>query len=405
MQAKQALDTLFEGVKFDTQLYHKLVQTNIELITRSQEHSQLFSGRAIGCYFIKYTSSDSALFYDNLFDLTPEHVQEAIEGITSYPKSFKIARDDVNLTTLYIAHRFLSNPSLSDKQKKLYAKEALNYFSYRTLIVITSNYFVYPISEAKATTLVERLNNKYLIKRLKNWSEYCQYRSDEYLESKYGEWLTSFTDDKALPNAVSDLFGRTKDTIKNIYGEFVRMMESDEVIKSKSGIWKDADGQDSIADRIDSSDAYYAKLEALLADSSSFIRSECIAVVVDILPHLSHQSVKELLEQVANYAYADRTSYAQVQSFAQAVVTNAMEYLRRNSVYLSKGVSVPQAMNMLVGNVLYARGTDIEVSRIKEQGDKLLKKVHKVNKVRVNDRTLKNLRNALYLYLVLRAMY
>ncbi len=61
-------------------------------------------------------------------------------------------------------------------------------------------------------------------------------------------------------------------------------------------------------------------------------------------------------------------------------------------------------MNMIVGNVLYARGTDIEINKVKDQGDKLIKEIYKSLKKSITERNIKNIRNAVYIYIVLRAV-
>jgi hypothetical protein len=403
MQVKQALDAYFADVKFDTALYKRLMLGNIEYITRNQEHTQLFSGRNVGCYFIKYTQYDKNIFYNNLFDLDFDDIVEAIDAVTSIPKNFKIARDDVNLMCFYIAHRFLSNPDLNDKQRREYAKEALNYFSYRTLVLITSTYFVYPISEDKATSMTERLSHKYIIKKLKNWNEYCQYRSDEYLDSKYFSLLEKLDDDEALPNAITDLFGRTKDTIKNIYSEFMEMLEGGDAIKSKHSVVKDGDGNEKIADRVDSVQKYIGQVDVMLSDKTAMIRKDHINVVVDILSNLSYRDLHECLDHLFEFAFSDRKSYDRVQSHMKDILVNAVEYLQRNEVYLHNKTSVLEIMNAIVGNVLYARGTEVDVHRVKNEGEQLIKAVYKYRKDHLSDRTLKSVRNGLYLYVVLMA--
>ena len=196
MKVKQALDLLFQEQEFNTDLYKKIVRNNIEFITRTKDHKQLFGSKLLGCFKLSYTMFDKDIFYSNLFDIDSEEVIKQIEKINTINKSFKIARDDINLVTFYIAHRFLINEKLSKDKRLEYAKEILNYFSYRTLILISSNYFVYPISEEKAVTLSEKLSNRYIIKKLKNWNDYCQYRSEEYLDSKFLTLLIKFDKDQ-----------------------------------------------------------------------------------------------------------------------------------------------------------------------------------------------------------------
>lgn len=403
MQVKQALDAYFANVKFDDKLFRRLMQNNIEYISGNEERAQLFSGRNIGCYFIKYTQYDKNIFYSNLFGLEYDDIVDEIEKISSIPKHFKIARDDVNLMCFYIAHRFLSNPDLTEKQQMDYAREALNYFNYRTLVLLSSTYFIYPVTEDKATSMAERLSNKYIIKKLKNWNEYCQYRSTEYLDSKFLSLLKKLDDDDELPNAITDLFGRTKDTIKNIYGEFTEMMESDEVIKSKQATVKDGEGNEQLADRIDSVQRYIGRVDTMLADKTVMIKKDHINVVVDILSNLSYRDMHECLDHVFEYAFSDRKSYDKVQVHFKDILVNAMEYLQRNEIYLHSKTNVLEIMNAIVGNVLYARGTEVSVHKVKSDGEQLIKAVYKYHKDSLSDRTLKSVRNGLYLYVVLMA--
>ncbi len=403
MQVKQALDAYFANVKFDDKLFRRLTQNNIEYISGNEERAQLFSGRNIGCYFIKYTQYDKNIFYNNLFGLEFDDINDEIEKISSIPKHFKIARDDVNLMCFYIAHRFLSNPDLDEKQQMAYAREALNYFNYRTLVLLSSTYFIYPISEDKATSMSERLSNKYIIKKLKNWNEYCQYRSDEYLDSKFLTLLRKMDSDDELPNAITDLFGRTKDTIKNIYGEFTEMLESDEVIKSRQATVKDGEGNMQLADRIDSVQRYTGRVDTMLSDKTVMIKKDHITVVVDILSNLSYRDMHECLDHLFEFAFSSRKAHDRVHTHFKDILVNAMEYLQRNEVYLHSKTNVLDIMNSIVGNVLYARGTEVSVHRVKNEGEQLIKAVYKHHKDSLSDRTLKSVRNGLYLYVVLTA--
>ena len=403
MQVKQALDAYFANVKFDDKLFRRLTQNNIEYISGNEERAQLFSGRNIGCYFIKYTQYDKNIFYNNLFGLEFDDINDEIEKISSIPKHFKIARDDVNLMCFYIAHRFLSNPDLDEKRQMTYAREALNYFNYRTLVLLSSTYFIYPISEDKATSMSERLSNKYIIKKLKNWNEYCQYRSDEYLDSKFLTLLRKMDSDDELPNAIIDLFGRTKDTIKNIYGEFTEMLESDEVIKSRQATVKDGEGNMQLADRIDSVQRYTGRVDTMLSDKTVMIKKDHITVVVDILSNLSYRDMHKCLDHLFEFAFSSRKAHDRVHAHFKDILVNAMEYLQRNEVYLHSKTNVLDIMNSIVGNVLYARGTEVSVHRVKNEGEQLIKAVYKHHKDSLSDRTLKSVRNGLYLYVVLTA--
>ena len=404
MNAKQALDALFEGINFDTAFYKKLVYNNIEFITKNEDHKHLFGSKLVGCHHLKYTYYDKNIFYNNLFGMESDDVIHAINNITTINKKFKTARDDINLVTFYIAHRFLSNEDLTKEKRLEYAKESLNYFSYRTLVLICSNYFTYPISEEKAVSLSERLSNRYVVKRLKNWNEYCAYRSEEYLDSKYLDLLVKFNKDADLPHAITDLFNRTKDTLKNIYAEFVDMMEKDEVIKSKSNIVNDVEGQEVILDKLNTPESYFTKLEAMATDKQTFIRADYLNVTIDIINSVSYKQLEETLDLCLEYSHTGRENHQKFNTFVKDILVNSIEYLHRNNIYLSNNSNVLTVIKRIVGNVLYARGNEINITKLKAEGDKLIKAIYKHNKRTISERTVKNLRNAIYVYVMLIAL-
>lgn len=404
MKIKQALDHFFKDFDFDINLYKKLVYNNIEFITRNDEYKNLFGSKLIGNHLLKYTTYDKNIFYNNLFGLEVEDVVNVIDKITTINKNFKIARDDINLITFYIAHRFLSNEKIAKEKRLEYAKEILNYFNYRTLVLISSNYFIYPISEEKAVSLSERLSNRYVIKKLKNWNEYCIYRSEEYLESKFLDILIKFDKDSEIPNAITDLFNRTKDTLKNIYGEFITMMENDEIIKSRSNVVNDIEGQEVIIDKLNTPESYFTKLEGILTDRGTFIKKDHLNVTIDIINSISYRQLEETLIYCLEYNFNSRDNHLKFTKFIKDILINSIEYLHKNNIYLSNKSNTVLIINNIVGNVLYARGNEIDITKLKSEGDKLIKEVYKFNKKPISDRTVKNLRNAIYVYIMLLAL-
>lgn len=404
MKAKQALDLLFKDYTFDTALYKKLVYNNIEFITTDSDHKHLFGSKIIGCFYLKYTIYDKNIFYNNVFGISYDDIAPTIDSISSINKSYKVARDDINLVCFYMAHRFLSNNDLSKEKRVAYAKEALNYFNYRTLVLISSKYFIYPITEEKAVSLSERLSNRYVIKKLKNWNEYCSYRSEEYLNNKFLPLLTKFNNDTELSEAISDLFNRTKDTLKNIYSEFVDMNENDDILKSRKNVVNDIEGEEVIVDRLYTPESYITKINGLLADKENFIKKLHIDVTVDIINSVSYKQLEEALAYSLDYAASGKDPHVRFIKLLREIIVNSMEYLQRNSLYFSNKANILLIVNSIVGNVLYARGAEIDISKLKADGDKLIKDVYKFKKESITDRVIKNVRNALYVYVVLLAL-
>lgn len=404
MKVKEALDSLFEGVKFDDNLYKRLMGANIDFITSTVDHKELFGSRHIGCFYFSYTMFHKNIFYETVFNMTYDEVVKGIANITTIPKNFSTARDDINLVTFYIAHRFLSNKELSKDKQITYAEEALTYFSYRTLVHISSSYWVYPITEEKAVSLSERLSNKYIIKQVKNWNEYCQYRSREYLKTRYGKLLVRLTDDRELPNAITDLVNRTKETLKSIYREFLEMNEDDNIISTSKNVVTDLEGREVLMERTEDRSLYITKVENCLTDRNSFIKREYMEVAVGVVESVSMNQLEDTLGHLFEYYFLNKKTSEQVRSFISDFLINTFEYLQTSQVSYSGRGNVLKIVDSIVGNVLYTRGTDATITKVKEDGDKLIKDLFRKYKVNMGSRSRVGVRNSLCIYILLLAL-
>ena len=87
--------------------------------------------------------------------------------------------------------------------------------------------------------------------------------------------------------------------------------------------------------------------------------------------------MEELLDLTLTYSFKDKESHTKVRKFFSDVLVNSIEYLRRNNLHLNGKTDVLGIMNSIVGNVLFARGTEVEINKVKTDGDKLIKSVFK----------------------------
>ena len=404
MKVKEALDELFEGIKFDKALYLKVVENNIGFITSTTEHKELFGSRLIGCFHSSYTQFHKNTFYENVLEKTYEEVKLAVDRIKSIPSNFKVARDDINLVTMYMAHRFLKSPNLDSKLQKDACREILTYFNYRTLVLTSSDYWVYPISEEMAVSLIERLNNKYIIKKLKNWNEYCYYRTDTFMSGNIFRHLVQFRDDKMVPKLITDLYNGTKETLKHIYREFLDLIEEDSAMRSGKSVITDLEGKEVLVDKTESPTLYVDKVVGTLIDANSFIKRDRVEVTVSIIDSISITQLNECLTIVQEYYVGSKSQGDEVTDFISNFLINCFEYLQVNETKFGSKGNVIEIVNRIVGNVLYTRGTDASITAVKEQGDKLIKNVYKKARVTVGDRSQVNLRNALCIYVLLTAI-
>lgn len=398
----ETFNEIFKDVEFDKNLYKLILHSNIKLITKN-ENKNFFGGQLIGCYVVKYTYYDKDEFFSYVFDKDSEEIEKKLKTISTLNQSFKISFDSINLTCFYIAHKFLTNNKLSKKEQLEYAAEILNYFNYRTLLVICSNYFIYPISEEEALSLFERLSNRYIIKKVKNWNEYCQYRSNEYLESKQIVLLKSFRNDDELPNAINDLFIRTKDTLKNIYREFIKLQEDDNSIGVRKSTLNDLEGKEIIVDNLHSAEKYSSILVSSLSDKNNFIRSDYVNVTLSIIKNISYKHINECLELFYEYSHKDSKTFNETQQLLTSIIINTLSYIQKHNLYVKEGASIIKILNMITGVLLYSRKTNVEINTLKQQLSNHIDKIYNVyTKKKLSSKVKPNLRNAFYVYVLIR---
>lgn len=400
-----AMDKLFEGIKFDKNMIKKIVRNNIQFITRDKDIRDMMGSKLLGCFHLSYTQFHKNVFYEDVFGLTYEEAFYAVKEITTIPSSFKIAMDDVNLVCFYVAHKFLSNKDLSTKDKEEGAKEIFDYFGYRTLVTLCAKYWVHPIDRSKAVSLNEKLSGNYLITGMNNWNEYVKYRSSEFVRIN-SKFLTTLNNDQALPNVINDLFNRYKGMLKHIYREFIDLQESD-LIRSSNGVVTDLNGKEVLLDRLRDPRVYCDRIKDSLISRESFIKPELIEAADLIIQDEAgeqYADIEEMLTLVFSYYNQSKNTGIEITKFTDAFIIDSISYLKSKRLELTTSSSVAEVVSMIKGNLLYSRGEGMTITKIKGDGEKLLKKIYKKGKIKITDRNLTKMRNLFCIYVLLIAL-
>jgi hypothetical protein len=397
---REALDE-FVHVEFNKKTYEAIRNVNVNFINKNDESRYFYSGPYIGCYSIKYTYLDEENYFSSIYHTTPKEAKEALNKATTLNKSFKVSAEPINNYIFYSVHRFLTNKQLSKEEAIKYSLEALDYFTLRTLAIISSNYFVYPISENEAQSVYEHLNYKYTIKSMKNWIEYARYRSDSFLKSKFIDVLKNYNNDKELANAINDLFNRTKDMIKNIYREFMILHEQHQYMSSAQNVVTSIEGEDTITDRLHGPELYFQYLQSVLVEYTSFNKEELKELCRHIVKSVTKVSSDEVIKQFFTYYHSSKESHEECNAYIHLCLEVTIEYLFKNKYILKKQNDLVFIMSKVAGQVLYSRGEDLTISQAKEMGLNIIKKIKKNE--HISDRYGTSLSNFLFIYLIVRA--
>lgn len=365
-------DRHFEHVKFDRVLAKGIYEFQIYMSTKNQDHIQFFGGNLLGVQVLRFLPREVQRFFDRVLRVDYDVLKTDIRKLTTIYQENSITADILNLTLMYLIHRFYSTPYLSDKLRLRAAFDCAMIFCYQTVIALTNNYFHYPADPKVAQAAYANLSNKNLIKQLGSWKRLCEYRSEAMIDPKglNYERLSLFNDDIVITGVISDSQNRFKDVFRIYYGEFDRVHSSGESIGVNSATIVDVDGDVVLRERTKGVEPLINYMRSILNDPHGFIKYDLITVVADMNSNTSFRMVRSTLEWLA-HAYGDVKTTKAVDKFVTDVLIQGMWYIDKN-VPIDKRRDTPFILKTLMDMFLATRSMDPDLLSIREQGEKLL---------------------------------
>jgi hypothetical protein len=341
-----------------------------------------------------------ARFYSDTIDVDYHRLTQHLRKVTTIDHSFKVSGDILNLTLMYVVHRCLSSPQLSEDQRSRAAYDAGLIFFYRCISAIQSYNFRYPADPKIAQMAYANLSNKFLIKKLGSWHKVMDYRSLDLINKSglHYKGLMSFKDDEATVYAINDSQGRVRDLYKNYYAEFARVHSEGSNIGVTSSTWVDAEGEETIKEKTKSAEAYVGYMRQAIVDKPTMVKDELISVIVQINSNTSFRMVKATLSWLCEN-YANSKHHKAIDEFVSSTVVQSL-YLIDQHLEPRHKKDYAHILVMLKNLYLSTRTTDAEIDKIRINGYKLVRLANG----RVSDSLTLSTRTSIILYLTLRAL-
>lgn len=395
---KQIFDEHFDSIKFNKNLYKEVYQFKMGFMSKSEEAIEFFGGNLIGVHVVKFTPSDENR-YLGLFDLDTSSLNELVNQMDGVNKSFNVAGNSFNVLAPYLAHKFLTSSYLSDKDKLGAATDVAMVMNIRFLTGLMNYYFRYPIDKETSEAIYAGLSFKYAIKQAGSWGALLENRSKDSVikESIHYKTLTKMNDDAGVAYFITDSQGRLRDMMKNLYREFKQVKDDGSRISKKSSVEVGLDGVESFKDSVTGLSAYNKYIYNILPDKNSFIRSELLAVVADLVPSLQTKQLIELLGWMSdNYMDA---KYSFVTRLIDLSLVYSFNYTLTKVNILHNPQDLGFFLTTLRGGYLSSKSKEPDLLELRDLGDKIVKESLKIK----SKSTVTSLRLSLFLYICLRA--
>ena len=273
-------DEQFKHVKFDSKLAKALYGYQIAYINSSREYLEFFGSNLLGVHVIRFKDSDVTKFFD-LLDIDLYDLSKEIKKVTAINQEFKISSDVFNLTCMYLIHRFMTTPVLTeDQRRRAYYDCAILYFI-RCIAAILSARFKYPADPKLAQAAYANLSYKYLIKKLGSWHKVLDYRATDFISETgiHFNDLKEFRDD-AIVYAINDSANRISDIIKGYYNELMKVHVGGNKIGVSSSTFLDLEGEKVTKEKTMAVEVYAIYLNSIMSDKHSFIKDELFLLKV-----------------------------------------------------------------------------------------------------------------------------
>lgn len=401
MTLKEVFDEYFKKTKFDSTFAKNLYKYQIGYINSSKEYLDFFGGNLLGVHVIRFKDSDVIRLYDDVFNIDFYSLQESVKKVDTINHDFIISSDTLNLTLMYVIHRILTSPSINDKVRIKAAHDAGLIFFYRCIAALISDRFRYPVDPKLAQAVYANLSNKYLIKKLGTWHAVMDYRAKDLIDKNALHYknLVKFNDDQTIVYTINDSQGRIRDLFKNYYNEFKIAHEGGEAIGSTSSTYLDVEGEETIKEKINTVENYVTYLKNIINDIHSFIKPDLLLIISKLNTNTSSRMIKQNLTWLSEN-YSNSKYHAEIDEFITNVIVHSL-YLINNNMTIVNKRDYPNILLNIKNLYLSTRSVDIELIRIRDLGEKLIKES---SDVKLSNSLIFSTRTSLILYITLRTL-
>lgn len=308
----------------DLKTYQKLKAFRLSWAQKGPEYIDFLGSKLTGVHPIRFSTRDEDMFFVDIFNLDQPELTVDLWNTKGVDKNMKVSSNPFYITIMYLMHLTVNSNDLG-KNKEDMLRELSYIFSYKVISSLFTHYFKYQVDTSIALSVNERLSNKFIIKKVNNWQEVFEYRALDILPKglHYTKLFKLSTDDSN--KIISDMQGRLRDMLKNIYLVLIDVIENKDKLVSRSNIEMTDDGA-SIKESTNRPDRYVKYLLSIINNYSDFIDDDMIYLLNNSYKNISSKDIYTTLE------YISTTDFKYKNQMIEDIVVISMEYLNTKGI-------------------------------------------------------------------------
>lgn len=393
---KSVFDESLSHVKYNTALAKEIRLYGQGFVNKNEDHVKGFGTTLLGVYPIRFTSTDKYDWLEGILNIDDEYqIRKKVIDLPTIDESWVRGTDVMNLSCLYITHKYM-NSDLGPKQKEEAMIDALLVLHYKLFGSLMAYFFRYPADEGTAQATYAALSKKYAVKQHGSWHGVLLNRCRDIisLSSIHYETLKHFDDDDAVQYMVTDIQGRLRALVKNIWAVFDETRQQDAKILTVGGTIE-LDGEMVVRDVARTLTPYRRYLAEIVLDRDRFIKQELISVIASAMQTMS----EVMLSQALHWLIENNVSKNRLaMEFTDETLQHAFDYIANDRESREKLNDLGGLLARLRALYMASRSSDPALLKLRKDGEKLIKKATTTR----NESMIAAVRSGVMLYIVLR---
>jgi hypothetical protein len=393
---KEVYDKALATLVFDKALAREIHEYGQGFVNLNEDHVAFFGGNLLGVHPVRFKSTDKFRWNEDLLGIDEHAVRADVIALPTIDKNWVRGTDVMNLSCLYITHRYMKS-ALPDNDKRQAMIDVLLVLHYKFFSSLMAHFFKYPADEATALATYAALSKKYAIKQHGNWQAVFIARCEDIIDpmSIHYRTIQRFDDDAAIQYMVTDLQGRLRSIVKNIWATFDEIRNQNSKILSIGGTIE-LDGKVVIKDVTRNYTPYVRYLHEIAIDRGRFIKPELIDVIESAMQSMPGKMLFDTLQTVVTRA---GSSDKDTMELLDETLLHAFEYLSQDRSAAAKFNDIPALIGKLRALYMASRTQDPAVLKMRELAEAIVADSIKS----INQSIIASVRTGLLLYIVLRS--
>lgn len=382
---------------FDKDMLLRVQRYQLQFANKNDAHITFFGSTLMGVDVVRFKDEDRNKWFDDVLEADEDALMDDLHALPEVEAHRHVSSDVMNLSCLWVMHKFMTSDKLNEDQKYAGAMSAAMVLQYKFITSIMTNMFRWAADPIVAQATYASLSKRFGLKQAGSWGELLRLRANDIVRKGGLHYKRLIDFDKDIDYMANDIQGRIKDILKNIRDMFEQTLRNPEMQIRNVGSTIEIDGDLKIKDATRMISQYRNYILEILPDKNNFIVPELVGVIAKTVPTMPKHALVNALTYMSNNA--SPKADARVQRICDLVLQHAFDYLTKNPSTMASQSDLPGLIRKMRALYQASRTTNEMILEMRTLTEEIVAiAINSKNKV-----LIPAVRNAVLLYVLIRA--